>query len=65
MHLSFIDNLWGADLADIQLKSKVNNGIRFLLRSTDIYSKYAWVVPWKGKKGVTNANAFWMSQNKV
>ena len=45
MHSSFIDNLWGDDLADMQLKSKVNKGIRFLLRSTDIYSKYAWVVP--------------------
>ena len=34
----------GADLADGQLISKFNKGIRFLLWVIDIYSKYAWVV---------------------
>ena len=24
----------------------------------DIYSKYAWVIPWKDKKGITITNAF-------
>ena len=24
----------------------------------DIYSKYAWVIPLKGKKGITITNAF-------
>ena len=28
---SFIDNIWGADLADVQLISKLNKGFRFLL----------------------------------
>ena len=28
---SFIDNIWGADLADMQLISKFNKEIRFLL----------------------------------
>ena len=28
-HLSFKDNIWGADLADIQLISKFNKEIRF------------------------------------
>ena len=28
---SIKDNLWGADLADMQLISKYNEGIRFLL----------------------------------
>ena len=41
----FIDNIWGADLADMQLISKFNEGFRFLLWVTDIYSKYAWVIP--------------------
>ena len=49
---SFKDNIWGADLADMQLISKFNEGIRFLLCAIDIYSKYAWVVPLKDKKGV-------------
>ena len=42
--------MWGADLADIQLISKSNKGIRFLLCVIDIFSKYAWVVPLKDKK---------------
>ena len=41
VHSSFIDNIWGADLADLQLISKFNKGFRFLLCVTDIYSKYA------------------------
>ena len=35
----FIDNIWGADLADMQLKSKFNKGFRFLLYVIDSYSK--------------------------
>ena len=47
----FKDNIWGVDLADIQLLSKYNKGIRFLLCVIDIFSKYSWVVPLKDKKG--------------
>ena len=45
MHSSFIDNLWGADVVEMQLINTFNIGIRFLLCFTDIYSKYAWVTP--------------------
>ena len=44
------DNIWGADLADMQLISKFNKGFRFVLCVFDIFSKYAWVVPLKDKK---------------
>ena len=47
----------GADLADMQLISKFNKGFRFLLCVIDIFSKYAWVVPFKDKKGVSIVNA--------
>ena len=43
----------GADLADMQLLSRYNKGIRFLLCVIDIFSKYAWVVSLKDKKGVS------------
>ena len=33
------DNIWGADLADMQLISKFNKGFRFLLCVIDIFSK--------------------------
>ena len=54
----FKDNIWGADLADMQLISKFNKGFRFLLCVIDIFSKYAWVVSLTDKKGVTITNAF-------
>ena len=47
VYSTFKDNIWGVDLADMQLLSKYNKGIRFLLRVIDIFSKYAWVVPLK------------------
>ena len=58
MYSAFKDNIWGADLADMQLISKFNKGFRFLLCVIDTFSKYAWVVPLKDKKGVSIANAF-------
>ena len=54
----FKDNIWGVDLADMQLLSKFNKGFRFLLWVIDIYSKYAWVIPLKDKKDVNIVNAF-------
>ena len=41
------------------LISKFNEGFRFLLCVTDIFSKYASVVPLKVKKGVNIVDAFW------
>ena len=54
----FKDNVWGADLADMQLISNFNKGFRFLLCVIDIFSKYAWVISLKDKKGVSIVNAF-------
>ena len=42
----------------MQLISKFNKRTRFLLCVIDIFSKYAWVVPLKDKKGITIASAF-------
>ena len=53
VYSTFKDNIWGVDLADMQLLSKYNKGIRFLLCVIDIFSKYAWVVPLKDKKGIS------------
>ena len=58
LYSSFKDNIWDADLADMQLIRKFNNKLRFLLCVIDLFSKYAWVLPLKDKKGVTIANAF-------
>ena len=45
----------GTDLADMQLISKYNKRIKFLLCVIDIFSKCAWVVPLKDNKGIVNA----------
>ena len=42
----------------MQLISKFNKGIRFLLCAIDVFSKYASLFPLKDKKGVTIVNAF-------
>ena len=42
----------------MQLISKFNKGFIFLLCVTDIFSKYAWVVPLKDRKGARIVNAF-------
>ena len=48
VHSPLIDNIWGADLANMQLISKLNKGFRFL----------KFVIPLKDKKGITITNAF-------
>ena len=58
MYSSFKDKIWGADLADMQLISKFNKRFTFLLCVADIFSKYAWIVPLKDKKGVSIVNTF-------
>ena len=57
VYSEFKENIWGADLADMQLINKFNKGFRFLLCVIDIFSKYAWVVPLKDKKVITITNA--------
>ena len=58
MHSPFVDNIWDSDLADMQLISKFNKGIHFSLCVNDIFSKYAWVISLKDKKGITITNGF-------
>ena len=50
VHSPFIDNIWSANLADMQLIAKFNKGFRFLLFVVGIYSKYIWVIPLRNKK---------------
>ena len=42
----------------MQSLSKYNKGIKYLLCAIDLFSKYAWVVPIKDKKGTSIVNAF-------
>ena len=58
VYSQFKDNIWGVDLADMQSLSRKNKGIEYLLCAIDLYSKYAFVIPLKDKKGISIVNAF-------
>ena len=42
----------------MQSLSKYNKGIKYILYAIDLFSKYAWVVRLKDKKGISIVNAF-------
>ena len=44
--------------------SKFNKGLRVLLCTIDLYSKYTWVIPLKDKKAITIIIAFQKTLNK-
>ena len=58
VYSSFRDNIWGVDLADMQSLSRYNKRIRYLLCIIDLFSKNAWVIPIKDKKGASIVNDF-------
>ena len=58
VYSQFKDNIWGVDLADMQPLRKKNKSIKYLLCAIDLYSKYAFVIPLKDKKGISIVNGF-------
>ena len=40
----------------MQSSSKYNKGIKYLLCAIDLFSKYAWFVPLKDKRGICIVN---------
>ena len=58
VYSQFKENIWGVDVADMQSLSKKNKGIKYLLCAIDLFSKYAFVIPLKDKKGISIVNAF-------
>ena len=55
VYSQFKDNIWGVDMQSL---SRKNKGIKYLLCAIDLYSKYAFVIPLKYKKGISIVNAF-------
>ena len=53
-----IDEQWQADLCDVALIARENDGYRFILTVIDIFSRYAWARPLKNKTGIAVAEAF-------
>ena len=56
LNWSFKNKICGVDLADMQSSSKYNKGIKYLLCAIDLFSKYAWFVPLKDKRGICIVN---------
>ena len=51
------DDIWGADLVEMP-NMKGNNDFKYILTIIDLYTKYAWAVPLKDKKGITIRDSF-------
>lgn len=53
-----IDELWEADLVDMQEFAEYNDNFKYLLCVIDVLSKYAWVVPLKTKASLEVVKSF-------
>ncbi|KAF2885840.1 hypothetical protein ILUMI_20333 [Ignelater luminosus] len=56
--VSNIFELWQADLCDMRNLSNYNDGINYILRVIDVFSKKAWAMPLKHKTSTEVINAF-------
>ena len=57
VYVKCIDEIFAADLVDMQAFSEFNYGIKYLLTVIDVFSRYGWMVPLKTKTGLEVANA--------
>ena len=51
VNVNGVDEIWAADLIDLQAFSKDNNAIKYLLTIIVLFSKFVWIVPLKRKTG--------------
>ena len=58
MYAIGIDEIWAADLVQMGKFSKWNNGVRYLLMSIDVFSKFGWIEHLKNKKAESIVEAF-------
>lgn len=57
VYVKGIDEIWAADLVDMQAFTKYNSGVKYLMSVIDVFSKYGWIVPLKDKTGSSVAGA--------
>lgn len=53
-----INDIWSADIVDMQALEKQNDGYKYILTVIDIFSRYAWAIPLKTKTAKETAKAF-------
>ena len=54
----FKDNIWAADLAEMESLSSKNKNVKYLLCVIDAFTIHAWAKPLKDKKVKTVLSAF-------
>ena len=47
VNVDSINEIWAADLIDMQAFSRDNNGIKYLQTVIVVFSKFVWIVPLK------------------
>ncbi len=52
------NDIWAADLVDMQARSRSNSGFKYILMIIDVFSRYGWAVPLKNKTGAEMVRAF-------
>ena len=52
------DEIWSADLVDMQAFSSFNKGFKYILTVIDVFSKDAWAIPIKDKSAASVTKAF-------
>ena len=52
------DEIWSADLFDMQAFPSFNKEFKYILRVINVFSKYAWAVPVKDKCAASVTKAF-------
>ena len=52
------DEIWSADVVDMQAFSAFNKGFKYILTVIDVFSKYAWTVPIKDKSAASDTKVF-------
>ena len=58
MYARFKDNIWAADLAEMESLSSKKKNVEYLLCVINVFTKHAWVKPLKDKKDKTILSVF-------
>ena len=57
VHSTAVDEIWTADVVDMQRYASVNKGYKYILVVIDVFSRYAFARPLKTKSGFNTAEA--------
>ena len=58
IYARFKDNIWAADLTQMESSPSKNKKVKYLLCVIDVFTDFAWAKTLKDKKGKTALNTF-------